>query len=166
VTRQRHDGQVHAGGIDPHARKQVRDDHHVEQVGRREPKGPAGRGRVEALRVGERAAQGHQRAAHGHDQALGAGREQHARLAAHEQRVAQEVAQAPERMAHRGLRDAHPLGRTGDAELARERVERDHQVEVHAGELLGHGARSLGMNGVHDWIRYGHWIHGKAERIV
>ncbi|MCY1425380.1 hypothetical protein D9M71_411670 [compost metagenome] len=47
-----------------------------------------------------------------------------------EQRVAAQLAQATQRIAHGRLRQAHHLGRTGDAALLINRIEGKQQVQI------------------------------------
>jgi len=61
------------------------------------------------------------------------GRDQRQALA-HQQRVAEQLAQPGERVAHPGLAQPDPFGRPGDAALGQERVERYEKVEIDARE--------------------------------
>jgi len=73
----------------------------------------------ERLRFGEGAREADQTAAQGNGQGFGAGREHHAATAANQERVAEELAEATEGVAHRRLSDAGALGGLCDASLAR-----------------------------------------------
>ena len=66
---------------------------------------------------------------------LGAGRRSHAARRADEQRIAEELAEARERVAHRGLRESDTRRRSRDVSLGQERAQRDEQVEVEPFEM-------------------------------
>jgi hypothetical protein len=57
-------------------------------------------------------------------EARGLGGEREFAVGAHQQRIADDIAQAAERTAHRGLRKANVGGRTRDVAVAQERFER------------------------------------------
>jgi len=78
----------------------------------------------------------------------------------------QQLAQAPQRVADRRLRDPEPHRGARDAALARQRIERDHQVEVDRREPLRRDALFAAMTSVHVRIRRHHWIHDKRRPIV
>ena len=61
------------------------------------------------------------------------GRDQRQALA-HQQRVAEQLAQPGERVAHPGLAQPEAARRPGDAALGEQRVERHEEVEVDTGE--------------------------------
>jgi hypothetical protein len=78
------------------------------------------------------------------------GRDQRQALA-HQQRVAEQLAQPGERVAHPRLAQPDPFGRPGDAALGEQRVERHQKVEVDAREahlplLAGFIAVSNGLH--------------------
>jgi hypothetical protein len=50
---------------------------------------------------------------------------------AHEQRVAEQIAEAAERVAHRRLRETEPIRRAGDAAQFDQRIEHPHEIGVH-----------------------------------
>ena len=66
-------------------------------------------------------------------QRLRARGEFHARPDANQQRIADQTAQAGQRMTHRGLRQADLAGRAAHMSFGDERIERDQQVEVEGG---------------------------------
>lgn len=63
------------------------------------------------------------------------GRRLHAAAHAHQQRVAEQLAQAVERVAHRRLAEGQALGGTGDIALAQQGVEHTQQVEIERGDI-------------------------------
>ena len=115
----------------------------------------------ERLRFGEGSREADQTAAQGNGEGFGAGREHHAASAANQERVVEELAEATEGVAHRGLSDARALGGLGDAALARQGVEGDQEVEVDAVEVV------RGMSAAHAYIETSHWIHvNEGRRVV
>ena len=114
----------------------------------------------ERLGFGECSREADQTAAQGNGESFGPGGEHHAASAANQQRVAEELAEATERVAHRGLSHACALGGLRDAPLAREGVESGQEVQVDAVELL------CGMSAAHASMETTHWIHvNKGLRV-
>jgi len=79
----------------------------------------------EGLRFGEGAGEADQTAAQRDGESFGAGREDHAASTADQEWVVEELAEATEGVAHRGLSHACSLGGLGDAALAGQGVEGD-----------------------------------------
>lgn len=71
-----------------------------------------------------------EQAAHLRREALGERGVAHHASFAREDGIAEQLAQARERVAHRGLAEPDASPRRGHAALAQERVERDEQVEI------------------------------------
>ncbi|MNT42511.1 hypothetical protein D3C72_1789350 [compost metagenome] len=72
-----------------------------------------------------------QRIGNGLGQPLGVGRRHHAARRAQEQLVAQQRAQAAQRIAHARLRDAEAFGRRRHAPMLVQFIEDDQQIQVH-----------------------------------
>ena len=70
-------------------------------------------------------------------QRLGPRRQLHARAVAHQQGIADQVAQPLQRMARRRLRQPDPHRRAADAGFPQQRVERDQQIEVKRIQIHG-----------------------------
>lgn len=75
-------------------------------------------------------------------QRFGAGRQPHLVAIAHEERIAEELAQATQRMARGGLTARETLRRARDAALGEQRLERDEEVEIEVAQLL-HGVARI-----------------------
>jgi hypothetical protein len=69
-----------------------------------------------------------------HQRQCALGRFHHASLA-HQQRIARELAQPRQRMAHRGLPQVQPLRSPADVALAHERRQHREQIQIHAVEF-------------------------------
>jgi hypothetical protein len=129
-ARQHLDGQAGSGrGQPPHQRA----DEHEQAVVRaaHRERGLVGGG-VESRPVVQCVLDQAERVGHRLAERFGArGRDQRQALA-HQQRVAEQLAQPGERVAHPGLTQPDPFGRPGDAALGEQRVERHEEVEVDA----------------------------------
>ncbi len=128
VAAERTHQEVGAGGLGAEAGQQRRDHHQRAEIDAGDREGTAGRAGLEGLWLGEGAVDLAERAADGSDQLLGAGRREHASRRAHQQRVAEELAEAAQGMAHRRLGEADPRRGAGDAALDDERLEDDQRL--------------------------------------
>ena len=115
-------------GRDP--REQRRQDHQLSMIDRGDREAARRGCRVEGRAAAERAIDVVERRVDCRRELLGAGSGHHAAWGAHEDRIAEQGAEAVERVAHRRLREPDPLGRARDVALGEERVERHEEVEI------------------------------------
>ncbi len=112
-----------------------------EEIGRSDHEATLGRRRIERGAALEEPLGVHEQGVEGADQSFGARGQNHPPTRAHEQRIAEQLAQLRQRMAHRRRRHAHPLGCRRHAALAEQPVERDEQVQVEVRQLEPRHAR-------------------------
>jgi predicted nicotinamide N-methyase len=98
-------------------------------------------------------------------QRFGARSQHHAAATAHQQRVAEHVTQATQRVAHRRLSDAGTSSGARHVALARQGVEGHQQVQIDPRQLFGAGA-DLIMNDIHGLMRTLRLIHVQPSRML
>ncbi|EPZ87374.1 hypothetical protein BURCENK562V_C1167 [Burkholderia cenocepacia K56-2Valvano] len=127
-----------------------RDEQHVQVVGAADPVAADRRGRIEVVLLELDALDFTQRVLHGLEQAQPVFGRHHAGFAAHQQRVAGDVAQAPQRGADRRLRLVQFDGRARDAALHQQGVQDAQEVRVDRLALLTHV-----ISGLYGWADRG-----------
>ncbi|MQM40317.1 hypothetical protein KBTX_04366 [wastewater metagenome] len=127
--------QLDPGGGAREVIQQPGEDHRVAVVAHGQAETVLGVGVVEQPLLGERMADQRERLADGAGELTRARRRGHAPGLAYEQRVMEELAQAVECVAGRGLAHLQACCRTGDAALMEHGVEDDQEVEIHSPEI-------------------------------
>jgi len=125
-----HRAQAHAGRRLAQVPEQARQEVDLADVGHPHGEGPLAGGGVKVAALLQRAADQTQGLAHRFAQLLRIGRGLHAARRAHEELVAQQLAQPRQRIAHRGLRDAQLERHPRDAAVFQQVVEDLQQVQI------------------------------------
>ena len=124
---------VRRGLLQP--RQQRRHHRDAQAVGRRQPEGAAGLGRVELRHAGDAGFDQRDRLAQRLAHRFGARRQDEAVRSAHQELVAGQVAQPLQCVADRRLRAAEPFPRAGDVALGDQCVEHLEEIEVEAAQV-------------------------------
>ncbi len=114
---------------------QRRDEVHLADIRHGDAEGARAAQRIERHLVAERRLQRLQRIGNRFRQFLCKGCRQHALAASYKQRVAEQGAQAGQRVADRGLAEIQGLSGTGNGALPQQVIEHDQQVQIDVLEL-------------------------------